>query len=79
MLVLTRKTNQVIKIGDDIEMTILSVEGEQVKVGIKAPKHIEIHRKEVYLSIQQENSQAGNVSLDAIQQLLGGNQNSGKA
>ena len=42
MLVLTRKSNESIKIGDDIEVTIVSVEGEQVKLGIQAPKHIEM-------------------------------------
>ncbi|MFS0766470.1 carbon storage regulator CsrA [Peribacillus phoenicis] len=58
MLVLTRKQNEAIMIGDDIEITILSVEGEQIKLGINAPKNVDIHRKEIYLSIQQENSEA---------------------
>lgn len=56
MLVLSRKLNQSIQIGDDIEVKIISIEGDQVKIGIEAPKHIDIHRKEVYLSIQEENS-----------------------
>ena len=56
MLVLSRKLNQSIQIGDDIEVKIIAIEGDQVKVGIEAPKHIDIHRKEVYLSIQEENS-----------------------
>lgn len=55
MLVLTRKADEAIQIGDEIEITILSVKGEQVKIGINAPKHVEIHRKEVYLDIQEEN------------------------
>ncbi len=58
MLVLTRKLNESIMIGNDIEITILAVEGEQIKLGINAPKNIDIHRKEIYLSIQQENNQA---------------------
>jgi carbon storage regulator len=58
MLVLTRKTGEVIQIGDDIEITVLSVKGDQIKLGINAPKNIEIHRKEVYVSIQEENEQA---------------------
>ncbi|UOE96558.1 carbon storage regulator CsrA [Alkalihalobacillus sp. LMS39] len=70
MLVLSRKKNQSIKIADDIEITILAVDGEQVKLGISAPKHVEIHRKEVYLAIQQENSQAGSVTLDIINKML---------
>lgn len=45
-------------IGDDIEITIVAVDGDQVKLGISAPKNIDIHRKEIYLSIQQENNEA---------------------
>lgn len=69
MLVLTRKINESIKIGDDIEITILSVSGEQIKIGIEAPKRIEIHRKEVYLGIQSENNQASQTSIDLLKQL----------
>lgn len=58
MLVLTRKLKESIMINGDIEITVLSMEGDQVKLGINAPKHIDIHRKEIYLSIQQENSDA---------------------
>ncbi len=69
MLVLTRKVNESIKIGDDIEITILSVSGEQIKIGIDAPRNVEIHRKEVYLEIQNENNQASQTSLDLLKQL----------
>ncbi|WP_374723522.1 carbon storage regulator CsrA [Calidifontibacillus erzurumensis] len=69
MLVLTRKINQSIQIGDDIELTILAIEGEQVKIGINAPKHIDIHRKEVYLAIQQENAKASNIPADVLKGL----------
>jgi carbon storage regulator len=58
MLVLTRKTGEAIQIGDDTEITILSVKGDQIKLGINAPKNIEIHRKEIYVSIQEENAEA---------------------
>lgn len=71
MLVLTRKLNQVIKIGDDIEVKIISIDGEQVKIGIEAPKHIDIHRKEVYLTIQEENSKAAASTVDALKAFLG--------
>ncbi|MBS4195503.1 carbon storage regulator CsrA [Lederbergia citri] len=58
MLVLTRKKGESIQIGDDIEITIASIKGDQVKIGINAPKHVEIHRKEVWMNIQSENTMA---------------------
>jgi carbon storage regulator len=58
MLVLTRKTGETIQIGENIEITVVSVKGDQVKLGINAPKNVEIHRKEVYLTIQEENNEA---------------------
>jgi carbon storage regulator len=58
MLVLTRKTGEAIQIGDDIEISVVSVKGDQVKLGINAPKNVEIHRKEIYLTIQEENAEA---------------------
>ncbi|MDE8564481.1 carbon storage regulator CsrA [Anoxybacillus rupiensis] len=73
MLVLTRKLKEAIQIGDDIEITILSINGDQVKLGISAPKQVEIHRKEVYLAIQDENQQAtlaSKASLDELYQQL---------
>lgn len=54
MLVLTRKSNQSIMIGDDIEITVLSIMGEKVRIGIQAPRDIPVFRKEVYLEIQAE-------------------------
>jgi carbon storage regulator len=54
MLVLTRKSNQSIMIGDDIEVTVLAIMGEKVRVGIQAPRDIPVFRKEVYLEIKQE-------------------------
>jgi carbon storage regulator len=59
VLVLTRKSNQSIMIGDDIEVTVLSIMGEKVRIGIQAPRDIPVFRKEVYLEIQQENLAAG--------------------
>jgi carbon storage regulator len=69
MLVLTRKIKEAIQIGDDIEITVLAISGDQVKLGINAPKHIEIHRKEIYLAIQKENSEASLASKDLLQKL----------
>ncbi|MBT2687163.1 carbon storage regulator CsrA [Bacillus sp. ISL-47] len=69
MLVLTRKLKESIMIGDDIEISVLSIEGDQVKLGINAPKNVDIHRKEIYLSIQQENSSAAQTEVNAIDSL----------
>ena len=57
MLVLTRKSNQSIMIGDDIEITVLSIMGEKVRIGIQAPRDIPVFRNEVYLEIQAERGQ----------------------
>jgi carbon storage regulator len=57
MLVLTRKSNQSIMIGDDIEITVLSVMGEKVRIGIQAPREIPVFRQEVYVEIQEERGQ----------------------
>ncbi len=57
MLVLTRKSNQSIMIGDDIEVSVLSIMGEKVRIGIQAPRDIPVFRKEVYLEIQSERQQ----------------------
>ena len=54
MLVLTRKSNQSIMIGDDVEVSVLSIMGEKVRLGISAPRDVPVFRKEVYLEIQQE-------------------------
>ncbi|MGM0923180.1 MAG: carbon storage regulator CsrA [Bacillota bacterium] len=69
MLVLSRKTGEAIQIGDDIEISVLSIAGDQVKIGISAPKNVDIHRKEIYLLIQEENNKAAEVSLDLLDQL----------
>jgi carbon storage regulator len=55
MLVLARRLNESIVIGDEIEVVVIDIKGDQVKLGIKAPKNITVHRKEIYDEIQQEN------------------------
>lgn len=73
MLVLTRKENESIMIGDSIEVKLLDVKEHQVKLGIDAPKHIAVHRKEVYLAIQAENKQAAApTEVDDISKLIPG-------
>ena len=56
MLVLTRKSNQSIMIGDDVEVSVLAIMGEKVRIGIEAPRKVPVFRKEVYLEIQLERS-----------------------
>ncbi|QPC47511.1 carbon storage regulator CsrA [Mangrovibacillus cuniculi] len=58
MLILTRKSGESIKIGDDIEITVMNVKNDQVKIGIQAPRGIDVFRKEIYMQIQEENAQA---------------------
>jgi carbon storage regulator len=57
VLVLTRKSNQSIMIGDDVEISVLSIMGEKVRIGIAAPRDVPVFRKEVYLEIQAERGQ----------------------
>ena len=56
MLILTRKDNESLLIGDDIVVTVLDVAGNQVRIGIKAPKDIDVHREEIYRRIKNEHS-----------------------
>ncbi|HHW23089.1 MAG TPA: carbon storage regulator CsrA [Clostridiaceae bacterium] len=58
MLVLTRKKGQALMIGHDIELSIIDIQGDQVRIGINAPKNITIHRKEIYEEIRKENLSA---------------------
>jgi len=64
LLVLTRKSNQSIMIGDDIEVSVLSIMGEKVRIGIQAPRNIPVFRKEVYLEIQQEKAAGSRTEVD---------------
>ena len=66
MLVLSRKRDESIMIGDDIEITVVEVRGETVRLGLTAPKSIAVYRKEVYEAIQLENRQAAEVKLEDI-------------
>ncbi len=58
MLVLTRKIDQSIKIGDDIEITVIEVRGDQVRLGVTAPRTVTVHRREVWEQVQEENKKA---------------------
>ena len=61
MLVLSRQRDETIKIGDDIEVTLVDIRGDKVRLGITAPKEISVHRKEVYDAIRRENREAAQV------------------
>lgn len=69
MLVLSRKKDESIMIGDQIELKILSIDGDQVKLGIVAPKNIKVYRSEVYESIQNQNKESLNVTLSILEQI----------
>jgi len=69
LLALTRKKSESIIIGDDIEIVLLGINGEQVKLGVIAPKSIPVYRKEIYTQIQEENKAALNVSADSLKDL----------
>ena len=58
MLVLSRQRDETIMIGDDVELTIVDIRGDKVRIGINAPAHVAVHRKEVYDAIRNENQQA---------------------
>ena len=69
MLVLSRKLGETIRIGDDIEVKVLGVDGDQVKIGIVAPKKIKVHRSEIYEAIQAQNIASLSGNLDILKQL----------
>ncbi len=69
MLALTRKKGESIVISDDIEVFVIGVQGDQVKLGIKAPRSVSIYRKEIYEQIQQQNKEAVNSSEDVVNKL----------
>lgn len=66
MLVLSRQKDQTIMIGDKIEITVVDIRGDKVRLGITAPPKIPVHRKEVYDAIRQENQEAASIQLEDI-------------
>ncbi len=72
MLALSRKKNEALIVNNNIEITVLEIRGEQVKLGISAPKEVPVYRKEVYVQIQEANQEAVSMEgLSALQNLLG--------
>ena len=71
MLALSRKNDEAVIINDDIEITIIEIKGDQVKIGISAPKSVPIYRKEVYMQIQNANKEAAqSVDIKNIKELF---------
>ena len=71
MLALTRKKGEALMVNNNIEITVLEVRGDQVKIGISAPKDVPIYRKEVYLQIQEENKASFSMeAIDALKELM---------
>jgi len=71
MLVLSRQRDETIMIGDDVEITIVDIRGDKVRLGINAPRHIQVHRKEVYDAIKRENQQAANLTPHDVSGVIG--------
>lgn len=72
MLALSRKKNEALVINNNIEITVLEIKGEQVKLGISAPREVPVYRKEVYVQIQDANKEAGDVDgMEQLKNLLG--------
>lgn len=72
MLALSRKKSEALIINNNIEITVLEIKGEQVKLGISAPKEVPVYRKEVYAQIQDSNTEAVNMEgMEALKNLLG--------
>ena len=74
MLALARKINQSIMIGSDIEITLLEIKGDQVKIGINAPNSVPIYRIDIYMQIQDENKKAseGEIDVEVLNKLFSG-------
>ncbi|MFN3168654.1 MAG: carbon storage regulator CsrA [Phycisphaeraceae bacterium] len=66
MLVLSRQRDETIMIGDEIEITVVDIRGDKVRLGINAPRTIQVHRKEVYEAIRRENAEAAKIEIDDL-------------
>jgi carbon storage regulator len=71
MLVLSRQRDETIMIGDEVELTVVDIRGDKVRIGIKAPANVAVHRKEVYEAIKRENEQAARMGQPDLAPLAG--------
>jgi len=70
MLVLSRQRDETIMIGDEVEITVVDIRGDKVRLGITAPRHIQVHRKEVYEAIKRENQQAAGLKPQDVSEAV---------
>lgn len=70
MLVLSRQRDETIMIGDDVQITVVDIRGDKVRLGITAPRHIQVHRKEVYDAIKRENEQAAKLRQQDVADVI---------
>jgi carbon storage regulator len=72
MLVLSRLRDETIMIGDEVEITVVDIRGDKVRLGINAPRSVQVHRKEVYRAIQKENAEAAHFAPEQLHRLQHG-------
>jgi len=70
MLVLSRTRDETIMIGEDVRITVVDIRGDKVRLGVTAPRHVKVHRQEVYEAIQRENREAARIEPHQIQPVL---------
>ncbi len=78
MLVLSRQRDETIMIGDDVEITVVDIRGDKVRLGISAPRSIQVHRKEVYDAIKRENENAANLKPTDVTDVMEADTKAGK-
>ncbi len=74
MLILTRRAGETLMVGDDVTITVLGVKGNQVRIGVNAPKHVSVHREEIYQRIQREKNPTGTAAKEEDEEDNFGNQ-----
>lgn len=77
MLVLSRQRDETIMIGDEVEITVVDIRGDKVRLGITAPRHIQVHRKEVYDAIKRENLRAAQLGPEDVPDIVKTNGDAG--